>query len=341
MPYVAPTLKWVGGGGGDSNATTDTYAVPVAVGDLVVVSCTTSDSLRNWTNIYGGSVPTWYAGPALADAIDWGDAGIWAGWANTAGTHNVSMDFTGGNAGANYQQMRIWVWGGSDGYGGGASERKTGNADVYLPINRAVSGAVWAAIDWDVTATQGTTQQQGGPGYLDSYFAGGAARYWSGHNIPMNSNGSFWVGNYGTGGKVTVVAQEILGRWYDNTPPSVPTGVTAVANSQTSITISWNASTDTDAVAASGLASYRVRRNGVDLAGATALTGTSFTDTTAKLTDTYTVSAVDNNGNRSGESAVASTSATKMKLGSTALTVMKYGTANVSRLYMGTTRVFP
>jgi alkaline phosphatase D len=88
----------------------------------------------------------------------------------------------------------------------------------------------------------------------------------------------------------------------DTTAPTVPTGVTATANSATQVTVSWTASTD-----AVGVASYRVRRGGVDLTGATAVTGTSFVDTTvsASTAYSYTVSAVDAAGNRSAESTAA------------------------------------
>ena len=43
----------------------------------------------------------------------------------------------------------------------------------------------------------------------------------------------------------------------DTTAPTVPTGVTAVAQSPSSILVSWTASTD-----ASGISGYRVFRNG-------------------------------------------------------------------------------
>ena len=43
----------------------------------------------------------------------------------------------------------------------------------------------------------------------------------------------------------------------DNTPPTVPAGVTAVAQSSSRIQVSWTASTD-----ASGISGYRVYRNG-------------------------------------------------------------------------------
>ncbi len=90
----------------------------------------------------------------------------------------------------------------------------------------------------------------------------------------------------------------------DTTPPTVPTNVTATAQSSTQILISWNASTD-----ASGISGYRIFRDG----GATPIvtvTTTSYTDggLTAATQYSYTVAAVDgaNPVNVSAQSASAS-----------------------------------
>lgn len=342
MPYKAPVCVWVGGDGGDSNLGTVNIATPVQVGDFITVTVTTSDYLRNWNTISGGSVSTWYNGVALADVSGYGDAGVWGGWATQNGTFNVTMTFSGGNAGANYQQMRVAVWrGGVDGWGNSGSERKNGNSDFFLNTNDrgGQTAAVWCAVDWNAAGVLGTSQ----PGTVcDVFFAGGAARYWAGHTNALNSPTDYWVGNYGTGSsKVSGVVQEILGKWYDDTAPTVPTGVTAVMDKQGSATISWNASADNDAVAASGVKNYRVRRNGVDIVGATALTGLTYTDTAATLTDYYTVSVVDNNGNRSAESATASFAQPPFKLGSQTVLAMKAGALNVDRLYLGANRIWP
>jgi hypothetical protein len=94
-----------------------------------------------------------------------------------------------------------------------------------------------------------------------------------------------------------------ISRWAssDTTAPTVPGSVVATPTSS-QVTITWAASTD-----ANGVASYRVRRGGVTLTGAEALTTTSFVDTdvTVGSSYTYTVSAVDAAGNRSAESSSA------------------------------------
>jgi glucose/arabinose dehydrogenase len=75
----------------------------------------------------------------------------------------------------------------------------------------------------------------------------------------------------------------------DTTAPTVPSGVTATAQSPTSILVSWTASTD-----ASGISGYRVFRDGATTPVAT-VTTTSYTDTglTAATAYSYTVAAVD------------------------------------------------
>jgi len=102
-----------------------------------------------------------------------------------------------------------------------------------------------------------------------------------------------------TGAQVTSILA--FGGSSGNTPPSVPTNVTATAVSSSQINVSWSASTQGSAP----LAGYRVYRNG-SLAGT--VTTTSFSDTglTASTTYSYTVAAFDSSGNASNPSSAAS-----------------------------------
>jgi uncharacterized repeat protein (TIGR03806 family) len=90
----------------------------------------------------------------------------------------------------------------------------------------------------------------------------------------------------------------------DTTVPSVPQNVRATAASSTSITVSWDASTDTGG---SGLAGYRIFRNGSTTALAT-VTGTSYTDTNLSPSTSYSyrVRAFDGANNQSALSSAAS-----------------------------------
>jgi chitodextrinase len=85
----------------------------------------------------------------------------------------------------------------------------------------------------------------------------------------------------------------------DTTPPTVPTGLTATGITSSSVTLSWNASTD---AGGSGLAGYDVFRGGVQVGSSTT---TSFTNTglAASTSYSFTVRARDGAGNVSAQTA--------------------------------------
>lgn len=87
----------------------------------------------------------------------------------------------------------------------------------------------------------------------------------------------------------------------DTVAPSVPAGLTAVANSASQITLSWSASTDNTAVTG-----YDVYRNGAKV-GASASTSYADTGLSAATTYSYTVDAYDAAGNVSAKSTTVST----------------------------------
>lgn len=106
----------------------------------------------------------------------------------------------------------------------------------------------------------------------------------------------------------------------DTTPPTTPISVTASALSQTSIRVSWTASTDTGG---SGLAGYRVYRSATST-GTYSQVGTDLTTASLSYDDAglsagttyyYRVVAVDGNSNASSQSATAS--ATTVSSGAT------------------------
>ena len=77
----------------------------------------------------------------------------------------------------------------------------------------------------------------------------------------------------------------------DASPPSTPTNVTAAANSSTSVTVNWSASTDTGGP---GLGGYYILRNGTQI-GSASSSATSYPDNTASANTqySYTVEAYD------------------------------------------------
>jgi chitodextrinase len=86
----------------------------------------------------------------------------------------------------------------------------------------------------------------------------------------------------------------------DTAAPSMPTNLSAVAVSQTQITLTWGASTDNV-----GVAGYKVFRSGAQVAATSASTF-SQTGLTAGTTYSFAVAAYDAAGNTSASSAVAS-----------------------------------
>ncbi|GAA3455179.1 fibronectin type III domain-containing protein [Dactylosporangium matsuzakiense] len=120
-------------------------------------------------------------------------------------------------------------------------------------------------------------------------------------NATQNADGWLGLGAIGVGGSTGG----------DTTPPSAPTGLTAPAKTDTSVSLSWNASTDNV-----GVTGYRVLRGGVQVGTAAS---PSYTDTglTASTAYTYTVQAYDAAGNTSAASSALSvtTSATSTPTG--------------------------
>ena len=85
----------------------------------------------------------------------------------------------------------------------------------------------------------------------------------------------------------------------DVTPPTVPTGLASSAIGETTVTLSWNASTDSE----SGVAGYRVYQDGSQVADLAGLSAT-ISGLTCETSYSFTVSAYDNAGNESAESGV-------------------------------------
>lgn len=94
-----------------------------------------------------------------------------------------------------------------------------------------------------------------------------------------------------TSGNRSAESGPVTGTPTDLTPPAAPTGL-AAAPGENRVVLSWTANPEPD------LASYRVLRAGVEIA---TVTGTTYTDTglTNDVAYSYTLVAVDTNGNRS------------------------------------------
>jgi chitodextrinase len=83
----------------------------------------------------------------------------------------------------------------------------------------------------------------------------------------------------------------------DTTPPTVPTGLSVTGTTASTVSLAWNASTDT-----SGVAGYKIYRAGTQV-GTSGTTSYTNSGLAASTTYSYTVSAYDAAGNNSAQSA--------------------------------------
>lgn len=109
----------------------------------------------------------------------------------------------------------------------------------------------------------------------------------------------------------------------DTTPPSVPQNLQVTATTSTTVALSWQASTDTGG---SGLAGYRVFRDGVSIATPT---GTTFTDTdrTPSTSYSYRVAARDNASPANESAQSAAVTGTTLAAGGTCTVTITGGAA--------------
>jgi len=89
----------------------------------------------------------------------------------------------------------------------------------------------------------------------------------------------------------------------DTTAPSVPTGLASPSKTSSSVSLTWNASTDNSG--GSGVAGYDVFRNGAS-AGSSTTTSFTVTGLAASTAYSFTVRARDNAGNASAQSSAVS-----------------------------------
>jgi Fibronectin type III domain len=136
-----------------------------------------------------------------------------------------------------------------------------------------------------VSAASSLSAYQSGTGNSWFYDSGSSMLYVRDHQASTSST----------------VAVDYSGGGGDVTPPSVPTGVNGSPVGSSEVDLSWTASTDN--VGGSGVAGYNVYRDGTQVNGSP-ITSTSFNDTGLQPATqySYTVSAVDNQGNESAQS---------------------------------------
>ncbi len=116
---------------------------------------------------------------------------------------------------------------------------------------------------------------------------------------------TYTVAAYSNAGDVSAQSSPATATTPDSTAPTVPTGLTATAASQTQINLSWTAATDTGG---SGLAGYKIYRSDQGSTPIATSTTASYSNTglSGFTNYTYTVAAYDHAGNASAQSTSAS-----------------------------------
>ncbi len=174
-------------------------------------------------------------------------------------------------------------------------------ADLTAPTTSITSPTANAKLKGTNNITATATDNTGGTGvskvefYVDGVLKGTVlvSPYTFAWNTATSTDGnhSLTVKAYDNATPANVATSAAVAVSTDNTAPTAPTGLQASATTQTSISLTWAASTDNV-----GVSNYRVTRNSVTIA---TIPTTSYNDTglTAGTSYTYAVTALDAVGN--------------------------------------------
>lgn len=189
----------------------------------------------------------------------------------------------------------------------------------YRPAGGTWTTAPGKAIpDSELSGYAKTTIDIGTATQLEAAFNNGSGT-WDNNN---SQNYLFNVGTWtftpsSTGGVGNITAG--LPQGVDTTAPSIPTNLASTSKTDTSISLSWSASTDTV-----GVTGYEIWRNGVKIA-TTATTSYTNSGLTANTAYSYTVKAYDAAGNLSADSAAISVTTNPTPVGNSVTVYYKKG----------------
>ncbi len=155
----------------------------------------------------------------------------------------------------------------------------------------------WTASTDNVAVTGYTIYRNGS---MIATVSGSTATY-TDTNVVQAGSYSYTVNAFDAAGNHSAQSAPATVNTPDTSPPSVPTGLSAVATTKPSVTLTWSASTDNV-----GVTGYTIYRGGTKLTTVSASTLTYTDSTVAGLTTySYTVDAFDAAGNHSAQSASA------------------------------------
>mgnify|MGYP001027571174 CR=1 FL=1 len=204
--------------------------------------------------------------------------GSWASSTNTSGYH-----------GSNYQHDGNTSKG-SKSFTFTPALTTTTSYNVYIKYTSASNRANNVPVS--INHTGGTTQVT-----VDQTTNGGSWNLLGNYSFNAGTSGSVIIGTTGTSAYVIADAVRFLIASGDTTAPTVPSGLSSSNITETSLDLSWTASTDNVAVTG-----YRVFRNSTQIATTTT---NSYSDSglNASTAYNYTVSAYDAASNESNPSA--------------------------------------
>ncbi len=199
-----------------------------------------------------------------------------------------------------------------------------GSGSPTKPVGLAETGDSYTTItmSWSASSDSDGCTLSGYHVYRNSSYIGdsiGTNTSYSDSGLDSGTSYSYYVVAYDSGGNVSANSTaDNMTTETDVVAPTIPTNFTGISESDSSISLSWGASTDLPDPGAVGMGGYYIYKNGSSSPTYTvSASATSYTDSSGispSTTYSYTIAAYDKNGNIS-----AQTSAINVKSGSTYL----------------------
>lgn len=317
-------------------------------GDYIVVIGVTSALNHKLGTPSGPPVDAWNR-VQIAEATSWGNGYAWVArcTANWSGTLSISIA-QAGSAGANDSMFWSWRYDGrSSGFDAtGFSRLASGTAaGVTLTTSSDNCAIMFGVVDWNASAFTNDTQTLRIPAgnvgsAIKNYGLHTASANWSyGRYTDVGVAGDKLVGIASPSNwKSTIVAVAVKG---DLIAPSAVSNLQAVLASASSVTVTWDAATDN-----TGVTAYRVYDFGTQIgADIPVASPRSYTHTglLPMTSHQYTVRALDASGNLGGvlDSKTVQIPGIQKAKWMNADPKLYQGTNQVSKLYVGTTQIWP
>ncbi len=223
----------------------------------------------------------------------------------TTGVNVTSYANSGMSAGSTYH-YRVCAYNsrGNSSFSGTASATTSQSVDTTAPsipsgLTASAASSSQINLSWSAATDTGGSGLAGYKVYRNGTQIGTTTTpSYSNTGLAASTTYSYTVAAYDAAGNNSAQSGQAFATTTaapDTSAPSIPAGLTASAASSSQINLSWSAATDTGG---SGLAGYKVYRNGVQI-GTTTTISYSSAGLAASTTYCYTVAAYDGAGNSS------------------------------------------